>query len=1075
MSAGAAWREARETARRLRGSLLGDEAEHLTPAERLVTSALKAAGLRCQPRKPGDPLLSGAHAVLDTEVRAVWVRADAASTDRAVFVAHELAHLHLHHTAAEEGFCHCGEPDFAETDMFLSTGYGPRQRRETEANVFAREFLLPAPVANRAFCDGLSARQIASRTGLPLSLVFQQLETAGTATVPETATTPSPAPVRIPVSELDGSQRAAATVERGPLLVVAGPGTGKTRTLVARVLHLVQERGVSPDNLLLITFTRKAVEEMRERLAAVEPEIARRAAIHTYHSYGLDLLRRHGKAAGLPPAPILLEKADVVSLLERHAASLGLSALRYLHDLSFPLPDVYDSISRAKDEMLTPADYARRAVETEDARLKDAARVFAAYEHLLEKYGALDYSDLVSRSVRLLEQNDAIREAERTQFRQILVDEYQDINRSGARLIKALAGDGEGLWVVGDVRQAIYAFRGASPENVTQFEQDYPNGQRLDLAVNYRSRAALVSLFGIASSEGADKWQTARCAPEEPAASVVLAVAPTDAEQAVGIAEKMRSLCSDGYTYRDMAVLCRTRRQAKTLRSLLTEQGIPVATSPLENGILASPDARRLVSALSRAVDPNGPAAHTLPELPPGLPYRGNAIEFWCELLWGDAGWAREITDQETLSRLLGIARAFRERAAVLLGPRDDNRREFLRHLRRIARYGDPGGDADGENTPDAVQVMTVHAAKGLEFPVVFLPNLSQNLFPTRPGMALLPPLIEMEGGAVQDEEARLFFVALTRARDHLILSRAERYGAYSRRHDPSPLLHLVEDAPHLRLEQWRFPTTPAPTMEHRAERFSAETLEEELEAATPVPAEKPYVEVGDVDTYLRCPRRYYYEKVLELAPTERSPYSSFIRSVTEALAADDPVSELEDAMERHGLEDDHPHAPVYREAAEEIVTREAQKAVRFRGEVVAFSRRSARKNRDDLPTLELRLANGTITIQPDHVDPLTKTYEWQSFGKPPTTVEPALPEDGKPFLLQEAVRRSVSGGGEIQLRYMQNGATVPLKESPYHRKKHIQAYDRALRGMRLQVFNPAPRDPARDCPECPYFFICPD
>src|SRR5205823_5910525 len=163
---------------------------------------------------------------------------------------------------------------------------------------------------------------------------------------------------------------------------------------------------------------------------------------------------------------------------------------------AYPLPDVYDSITRAKDDMLTPEDYAARAAETGDPRLEDAGKIFATYEAVLRQYGALDYSDLVVCAVRLLEENAEVRAAEQAQWQHILVDEYQDINRSGARLIKALAGDGAGLWVVGDVRQAIYAWRGATPECVSQFERDYPAGRRAHLAVNYRSRKELVRFFG---------------------------------------------------------------------------------------------------------------------------------------------------------------------------------------------------------------------------------------------------------------------------------------------------------------------------------------------------------------------------------------------------------------------------------------------------------------------------------------------------------------------------------------------------------------------------------------------------
>lgn len=1068
MSANAAWREARDAAHRLRVELLGGGGIiQEIPADKLVAAALKFAGLRCQLRKPSDPLLSGAHAVLDMEFMAVWVRADAAAPERSVFIAHELAHLHLHHSHDEDELCHCEAHDFSDSDMFLTAGYGPRQRRETEANVFAREFVLPTPLAHRLFNDGWDARTIALRLNLPISVVFAQLTERFDGSDEDSADIPLPTLEQIPPSEfigsLDPSQSEAAKAVQGPLLVVAGPGTGKTRTLAARVLHLVHERGVAPENLLLLTFSRKAVEEMRERVALSDPEIARRAAINTFHSYGLDLLRRHGKAANLPPVPVLLEVSDAIALLERRAAQLDLDALKYLHDPAFPLRGVLDSISRAKEDMLTPEDYAVRAAETGDARLAEAARIFALYEELLQEKGALDYSDLVGRAVRLLETNEAVRNGEREQWQHLLVDEYQDINRGGARLVKALSGDGAGLWVVGDVRQAIYAFRGASPANVAQFEKDFPNGQRMDLAVNYRSRPGLVTLFGIASLEGLHKWQAARANVDEPDATITLAVAPTDKDQQDGIARSMREFADAGYKWRDMAILCRTRKQGKTLRAGLQERGIPVAAPPAENGILSDPLVRELVLILSRAVDPTGPASLKYPELPTGLPFRGDVVDFWFELLWGAPGWARKYGETQGLSEILRFARAFRERMGVLLGERDDTRREFLRHLRRIVRHGSVSVDTGEEDAPDAVRVMTVHSAKGLEFPIVYLPNLSRDFFPPRPAPSLLPPLYRSEEEQGMEEESRLFFVALTRARDHLVLSRANRYNYGSA--DPSPLLTVVEGAPGLRKVQWRplegaFPVPPEP---------KAPFVEEPV-------GPKPEVRAEDADLYIRCPRRYYYEKVAEVKG-EKSPYSNFIRTVTEALSSDDPVTELEDAWERHGPEEHHPHTPLYRAAAEEIVAREAEKATSrtSRSAATASRLRPRRADKPSGPTLRLPLPNGTITVKPDAVDPMGNTYEYQTFRKPPTSDTPLPPEEGKPYLLQEiAQRESPQDPPTILVRYMQTGEAYPLEDRSRRRSYRIQNYDRALRGIRLNMYEPKPEDPLR-CSECPFFFICPE
>jgi superfamily I DNA/RNA helicase len=214
----------------------------------------------------------------------------------------------------------------------------------------------------------------------------------------------------------------------------------------------------------------------------------------------------------------------------------------------------------------------------------------------------VDYSDLVCRALRLLEENEAVLAAERAQWRHILVDEYQDVNRGGARLVQLLAGDGVGLWAVGDLRQAIYRFRGASPANVARFHHDFPTGRRADLAVNYRSQPSLVALFGAASGEGAQTWEAAR---PQMGATATLAVADDDTAQAEGIARRMQEYVEQGYQFSDQVILCRTRSQARYLRAALTARGIPVAAGPDEGGLLSRRDVKEMIGLLARAAEPS--------------------------------------------------------------------------------------------------------------------------------------------------------------------------------------------------------------------------------------------------------------------------------------------------------------------------------------------------------------------------------------------------------------------------------------------------------------------------------------
>lgn len=1088
------WHEARSAARTLRAALGIRDTDNAS-AEQVIGAALRAASLRCLPRRPTDPLLSGAHAVLDTEAEAVWVRADVPAPERRVLVAHEIAHFHLH----EKGqLCHCREADFADPDTTLPVGYGPRQRRETEANVFARELLLPSGVARRLFDTGQDARTIATQLGLPSPLVFAQLA--------ELNTGDDIVPVAASLS-LDASQEAAARMERGPLLVGAGPGTGKTRTLTARVLFLAREQNVAPDNILALTFGRKAAEEMRERIAQVAPDLAARVAVSTFHAYGLELLRRHGQAAGLPANPILLDAAEACALLERRAAALGLSALRYLHDLAFPLPDILRTIGRAKEDLMTPETFAVQAENMGDERLIEVGRVFAAYEILLAEKGAIDYADLVCRALRLLETNAEVLASERAQWKHVLVDEYQDVNRAGARLVQLLAGDGNGLWCVGDLRQAIYRFRGASPANVTRFLHDFPHGQRADLMVNYRSRPELVGLFGVAA-ESPQGWQTWQPARPERGGTIRMAIADDDTAQADGIANAMRRFSENGFAFRDQVVLCRTRGQARWLRNELGKRGIPVAPGQDENGLLRQTDVKNLIALLSRACEPNGPARAKFPDLPPGLPFRGDAIDFWTELLWGKPGWARQIENPGVVARLLSLARAFRDRSPTVVEG-EEPRRAFLRHLRRMARLGTAFGDPDDTNeAPDTVRLLTVHAAKGLEFPVVFVPNLSGGKFPARPGPSLLPPLSDDEEGTSLEEEGRLFFVALTRAKEHLVLSRAMCYGKMAAA--PSPLLRRLDRATWIKYETWEAKKTeestegspvPAgdvlPSMESAAQQGDAtravttrvSTANEILGGALPIngrtsPAGEPVshptrstpasLDAVDAELYLRCPRRFYYERVADLPPGERTLYGAFKRTVEEALTSPEPVGTLNAVWVEAVPDPDHPHASLYREAADEIVRRAA-------GAVTAPTARPSRyavpKQIDLVPTVSVQLETGTLSVRPDAVDADTGAWEVQTFRRPPSGPKEAPTDEPRVSLLQEAARQSASDDERaqtVQFRYLQTGEVLSVKERPRVQAKHLAGYERAVKGIRLQTYPAAPSD-ITDCPNCPYFFVCPE
>ncbi len=1067
-------------------------------AETVLRAALDAAGLVCRPRPPDDALLSSAQAVLDAEAQIVWLSSDLANDARRLVTAHELAHHYLHHEEdgdAEELCAGCAAEDF-DGDAHLAVGYGPRERREAEANLFAREFLLPSFLARAWFFDDdLCADDIAARIGLAPTLVFAQLsESLGPSPPPDPGVKRADGAQKDAVA-LDASQQAAAHATAGPLLVGAGPGTGKTRTLVARVLFLTQERGKAPESLLALTFSRRAAEEMRERIASEAPRVARRAFISTFHAFGLDLLRRHWQTAALPPRPVLLDRVDVVALLEQHVADLGLRALRYLHDPAFPLPEIAAVISRAKEDLIGPTDFAVRARAAGDARLIEVAGVYAVYERLLRERGALDFGDLVARAVRLLEENEAVRRAEQSRWRHVLVDEYQDVNPAGARLVRLLAGDdARGLWAVGDLRQAIYGWRGASVGSVAGgWERDYPNGRRQELAVNYRSRPVLVTAFGTTCGEGPDAWQPARREEREKAeTTLTLGVAPDETVQADHLARRLFDFAQAGYPFGAQAVLCRTRAQAVFLRDQLGARGIPVAGNAARTGEnsgcggpFAHPDVKNLLALLARIVEPDGPARHSVLEPPLDLVWTGSAARFFATALFGPAGNARRVQNTAAVRVLLALAQNFDERAATLL-PQEPAAspqmgRAFLRHVRRVARLGGgPGASASAEEdsgdfaAAGAVRVLTVHAAKGLEFPVVFVPNLSAGKFPARGRPGLLPPLPrtghEETESDESGEEARLFFVALTRARDHLVLSRAERY--HGRRAEPSPLLACLDEAGALvRREVWEASTVPLVAAAPAEEDFPAEPATASL-----------VLEAWEAELYLRCPRRYFYERVLLLPVGEMPPYHTFRQAVRETLrtlagpGGAESADTFAENWTRFGPNPAHPHTPLYWEAAQEIVGAFTARGGDSQGHVLrngatltaAFDQGEIRVNADGRPEEKEKKTN-------------VAAWECHTFRRPPK--DGKVSADERHTLLREAIRQKqdrdggdASGLPALVLRYLQTPGADPLPipaGTPALRKKHLAAYDAALHGIRLQVFPPTPREPD-DCAACPYFFICP-
>lgn len=799
-------------------------------------------GLDVETANPGSSSLNGGRATL---VGDLIIHENTGSPfEQAFLVAHEIGHHELGDAEDETSPSDIDMNRPAEASPQGAdrvVDYSRRQRREVQMDLFAREFLLPRSLMRRLHLDqGESASAIAKRLNAPFEVVAQQLADALFLPVSEakqTSKTENP---------LNAGQEAAAGHRGEAYILEAGPGTGKTQTLTARVVQLLEE-GVDPRRILVLTYSNKAAGEMAERIAVKKPLEAAAMWIGTFHAFGLDLIRRLSTEFDLPDNPRMMDRVDAVELLEADFPKFKLDFYRDLYDPTRIIGDILSAISRAKDEVKGPADYEQAALtmleaagnseprRTRALQALEVAHVYHAYEAIKKRHKALDFGDLVSLPVELLEDRDDVAQQMRLLYDHILVDEYQDVNRASVRLLKALCPSGKNLWVVGDARQSIYRFRGAAPINMSKFlTHDFVGGKSGRLTINYRSSQEIVTGFSTFGQDmGATASDASLTAHRGPSNSPLeLRLTSRKEDQIVAIADCIAERHQAGVSYREQAVLCTGNERLGEIARDLERMNIPVLFlgSLFERGEIK--DLLSLLSLLadSRAVGlvrvacipefamPLGDVGKIYEKLqatshepldwltdrPADLSLEGgNALDRLAVALNGfDASsspWhvlATVLFDRTRIAARLGSSTNVQERSQgialwqmlnflrVQPGGQGQPIPRLLERIRRLVSIGD---DRDLRQLPeaaqglDAVRLMTIHGAKGLEFSCVHLPGLNQD---TLPGNAKIPQCIPAEGiiegveGDVaealkagdKDERECLFYVGLSRARDRLFL-----------------------------------------------------------------------------------------------------------------------------------------------------------------------------------------------------------------------------------------------------------------------------------------------------------------
>lgn len=948
---------------------------------KFAVSIAKNLGIKVESCAPDSSLLDGGRASFDPDIPLILHETKGSPFDQAFLVAHEIGHAAL--GDGEEDAEATVDIDPARTSEAAPVGmdrvvdYSRRQRREVQMDLFARELLLPRHVViDLHVVQGQTCSTIATRLGAPFEVVAQQMLDA--LLLPAFPVSAAANPVEIPLNK---KQETAAVHRGAAFLLQAGPGTGKTRTLVARVESLLDD-GVDPRRILLLTFSNKAAGEMAERIAQKRPQEAAALCIGTFHSFGLDILRRFNDRCRLPTDPRLMDRTEAVELLENEFPRLGLKHYRNLYDPSQTVADILTAVSRAKDEVANPQTYlalaqTMRAVATDPAaieaaeRVEEVARVYARYEELKAAAGCVDFGDLVMQPVLLLERDEAVRTQLQRDYDHVLVDEYQDVNRSSVRLLTAIKPTGKNLWVVGDAKQSIYRFRGASSFNMARFgREDFPEGIRDDLDINYRSTSEIVGAFSaFAATMSAADGPTALEAHRGPGGAPPEVVTVSDGSlMTSALADSIEQCRAAGFRYRDQAVLCRGNDRLSDTGQELERAGVPVL---FLGSLFERTEIKDLVAVLLLLVDKRAMGLVRTACWPEFAMTFDDAIRVFEQLRGTEAqpsAWRQGAPDvtpagQAALAALSAALNGFdassqpwtvlatllldRTRLAARIASSSSVADQaqgiaiwqfmnFVRvqpngqglpiqrladRVRRLLRLRD---DRDLRQLPaaaqgiDAVRLMTIHGSKGLEFPVVHMVGVNQDSIPGAIRFSKCPPPTGMVTGgdgspdeiaraAHNEEQECLFYVAMSRARDRLVF-----YGATAKSNGTSrPLSRFLDriGAVNRRLVTPLTVLPPPPDLAQVPVVFSG----------------TPRFSSEAVSLYESCERRFLYTHLLQVGGRRRM--SAFmlmheaIREVYRKVAAQGTASTgqcealLAEAFVTHGLHE-HGYVEDYRAIA---------------------------------------------------------------------------------------------------------------------------------------------------------------
>ena len=960
---------------------------------------------------------------------------------------------------------------------------------------------------------------------------------------------------------LNDEQRAAVTHGEGPLLIVAGAGTGKTAVLTRRIAWLIATRRARPEQILALTFTDKAAAEMESRVDVLVPYGMVGATITTFHAFCDRLMREHAIELGITSQLHVGTPADMKVFLRDRLFELGLSRYLPLGDPDRHLGALLAVFDRARDEDVSPERYQQFAAGLAAAAVTDQqrdraeaetekARAYANYQRILMESGHVDFGSQISLGLRLLRERAHLRREYQESFRWILVDEFQDTNHVQFELVKLLAAGSGNLTVVGDDDQSIYRFRGAKVENLLGFYDAFPGAATVLLRRNYRSGQRVLDLahrmvkfndperLEAADPVKFDKRLIAARVDDRGAplpGAVEHRAFATGGDEAEAVASDIEQRLAE-LPAREIAVLARTHGQLDPIAVALRARGIPFQRSN-QRGLYERPEVMLCLNALRLVAAPDdGPAAFGLLGDPlfgldavdlarlsasargrnagllavaadaaqrpgPGLAEssREGILRFadlharlaalaarrpTSEVLYefvNQSGLLGQLTAEdsaEAAERLLNLSRLFKIVGRV--GPllRNDRVPFFIRHLDLLIDAGDDPQAATPDPDLEAVQLLTAHNAKGLEFAVAYLVQLAEEKFPMKYRTDSLPFPPELSGetdprGEHAREERRLFYVAMTRARDRLVLTHAEDYGGLRTR----KISRFVVEALAL----------PAPPPASRT-ASATESIARHAPAAEPVPADPGPVPAaqalalshGQVDDYLTCPLKYRFAHVVQV-PLGVDPRAMFGIAIHHALrvfhqhrmrrhpiTADDVVAAFEGAWSSEGfLSREH----------EERRLEEGRAALR------RFALRELAAGTIPLAAemeFKFRLGNDVMRGRWDRIDEDSggvvlvdyKTSDTAEPDKAARQAEKSLKSGQLGLYALAYAETRGAAPSRVRLQFVDSGEIGEAVVRPEHLADARERIATAAAGIRSAEF-PA-RPDLRNCSFCPYSRFCP-